>query len=73
MKLVVIAHPGSKNPRILKDLLGGFQVYVREPALGGEANEAVRLALAEYFKVAKSLVVLRKGHRNKIKEFSIDI
>ncbi len=72
MKLVVIAHPRSKNPRVVKDLFGGFQVYVAEPAIGGEANEAVRLALAEHFSIRVSRVILVRGHRSKIKHFLIN-
>ncbi len=51
MRINIIAHPNSKKPRIEKDLLGEVHVYVSEPPLEGKANNAIREALAKYFKV----------------------
>lgn len=71
MKVLVIAHPNSKKPRIEKDLLATLHIYVREPPLEGKANQAVIEALAEYFKVKKSAVVLSLGQKSKNKVFEI--
>lgn len=71
MKLVIFAHPGSKRPRVEKDLLGSLHVYVSAPPLEGKANQAVQAALAEYLGVAKSKVVLIKGTKGKQKVFEI--
>jgi len=71
MKLKVIAHPGSKHPRIDADLFNTLHVYVREPAIEGRANEGVVKALAARFGVAKSKVRLTRGARAKIKYFEI--
>ncbi len=71
MKLVVIAHPNSKKPRVEKDLLDTLHVYVNEPPLDGKANKAVREALADYFTVKKSSVLLVSGEKSKHKAFEI--
>jgi len=71
MQISVIAHPNSKHPRVEKDLLGGLNVYVKEPPLEGKANKAVAEVLAEYFDVAKSRVQLVRGERSKLKFFRI--
>ena len=71
MKISVIAHPNSKKPRVEKDLLGAIHAYVNEPPLEGKANNAVRLALAGYFKVKKSAVFLVSGEKSKNKIFEI--
>jgi len=71
MKISVIAHPNSKNPRIEKDLLNILHVYVRETALENKANEAVIKAVAILLKVPKSSVALVKGTKSKIKTLVI--
>ena len=71
MKVEVIAHPRSKKPRIEKDLLGTLHVYVHEPALENKANVAVIFALAKFYNVPISKVVLVKGERSKHKLFEI--
>lgn len=71
MKISIVAHPNSKKPRIEKDLLGTLHVYVNAPPLGGKANKAVIEALAEYFNVKKSCVLLISGTKSKSKTFEI--
>lgn len=71
MKVSIIAHPNSKKPRIEKDLLDTMHVYVSAPPLEGKANNAVIEALAKYFSVKKSQVLLLKGERSKVKIFEI--
>ena len=41
MKLEIVVHPNSKNPRVEKDLTGMIHVYVKAPPLEGKANQAV--------------------------------
>ena len=67
----VIAHPGSRRPRIEEDVFGVLHVYVMEPAIDGRANEAITRALAERFGVRRAGVILRSGHRSKKKIFTI--
>lgn len=71
MKVNVIAHPNAKKPRIEKDLLDTIHVYVHEPPLEGRANNAIREALAEYFSVKRSSVILQSGEKSKNKLFEI--
>ena len=46
-------------------------VAVREPPVKGRANAAIQKALAEYFKVSASQVVLVSGFSSKNKIFEI--
>ena len=71
MKINIIAHPNSKKPRIEKDLLETLHVYVNEPPLEGKANSAIREALAKYFEVKKSSVLIVSGEKSKNKVFEI--
>ena len=72
MTISVIVHPNAKNQRIEKDLLGTLHVYVHEPPLEGKANNAVMLALAEYFHTKKRGVTLLHGSKSKQKVFEIE-
>lgn len=71
MKVTVIAHPNSKNPRIETDLLECIHVYVKEPPLEGRANRAIVEALADYYKVKKNMVFFLSGEKFKKKLFEI--
>lgn len=71
MKISVIAHPNAKKPRVEKDLLNTFHVYVSEPPLEGKANKAVIEALAEYFHTKKRNVILLSGEKSKRKSFEV--
>ncbi|HSX19143.1 MAG TPA: DUF167 domain-containing protein [Candidatus Saccharimonadales bacterium] len=73
MKISVIAHPNSKNPRIEEDLLQTIHVFVKEPPLENQANIAIINALASYYKVKKSQVRIINGlkSKNKIVELAI--
>jgi uncharacterized protein len=71
MKLVIIAHPNAKKPRIEKDLFGVLHVYVKEPPLEGKANLAVTEALAEHYKVKRNSVLFVSGGKSKNKTFEI--
>ena len=73
MKISVSVHPNSKKPRIVKNILGSLSAYVNQPANDGRANEAVIAALAKYFEVKKSAILLVSGTKSKIKIFEINI
>lgn len=72
MRVLVIAHPNSKKPRIEQDLLETLHVYVHEPPLEGKANKAVIKALSKYFNVSKSQIILLSGEKSKNKLFEIN-
>lgn len=71
MKISVIVHPNSKNPRIEKDLIEMLHVYVNAPPLEGKANKAVIEALAKFFETKKGKVILIRGEKSKNKVFEI--
>ena len=71
MKITVIVHPNSKNPRIESDLLGQLHIYVHQPPLEGKANQAVIEALSDHFHLPKSKIILLRGAKSKSKTFDI--
>jgi uncharacterized protein (TIGR00251 family) len=73
MIITIIAHPNSKKSRVEKDLFGALHVYVNQPPLEGKANKAVVEALAVYFKISKSKVILVRGEKSKQKVFNINV
>lgn len=87
MKILVKAKPGSKKEYIREEFQGLFEnggaaekaakpvrkfvVAVAERAVEGRANEAIVVALADYFKVSRSGIRLVSGARSKEKIFEI--
>jgi uncharacterized protein (TIGR00251 family) len=71
MKISVIAHPNAKKPRVERDLLNTFHVYVKDPPLEGKANKAIIESLAEYFHTKKAGIILLSGEKSKNKIFEI--
>jgi len=71
MKIEVVVHPNSKNPRVEKDLIGMIHVYVNAPPLEGKANKAVVESLSKFLKVKKSGIILIRGEKSKNKVFEI--
>lgn len=69
MKIAVVVHPNSKNPRVEKDLNAMIHIYVDAPPIEGKANKAVIESLANFLKVKKSQIVLIKGKKSKNKVF----
>lgn len=61
----------KKGPLIESDLDGRLIVYVREPAVDGKANNAVKLLLAKHYRIARTRVVLLSGHSSSHKRFGI--
>jgi len=72
MKLFIKAKPSSREEKIEKIDDINFVVSVKEPPIKGKANEAIRNALAVYFKIASSRVKIVAGStsRNKIIEIN---
>lgn len=48
-----------------------YKVEVKEPPIGGKANEAIIKALAKYFNIPPSSVRLVRGQSSKHKFFEI--
>ncbi len=71
MNITVVAHPGSKKPRIERDPDGTYHVYVHEKAHDGEANMAIIEALSEALSRPKSSLSILRGHASRRKVISI--
>ena len=72
MKITVDAKPRSKQTSVQQLSDRHFVVRVHALPADGEANEAIQIALANFFKIARSSVRLLKGHKGKRKIFEID-
>ena len=70
MKISVKAKPNAKEENVEKIDDLNYIVSVKEPPVKGKANEAIRNALAIYFKTASSRIRIVSGYnsRNKIIE-----
>ena len=70
MKIFVKAKPNANQERVEKIDEQNYVVSVKEPPVNGKANNAIRNALAVYFKTGSSCIKIVSGHtsRNKIIE-----
>lgn len=72
MKILVKAKPSAREEKVEKIDDLNYIVSVKEPPVKGRANEAIRNAIAVYFKTASARVKIVSGwgSRNKIIEIS---
>ena len=63
--------PGAKRNKILQQA-GTYKVYLTAHAVGGKANKALIVLLADYFKVRKSKIEITKGLKSRLKDISIE-
>lgn len=70
MKIFVKAKPNAREEKVEKIDENNYIVSVKEPPIKGKANDAIRNALAVYFKTGSSLVKIVSGFssRNKVIE-----
>jgi len=70
MRIQVKAKPSAREEKVEKIDDLNYVVSVKEPPIKGRANEAIRNALAVYFKTASAKVKIISGYssRNKIIE-----
>ncbi|MCX6719862.1 MAG: DUF167 domain-containing protein [Candidatus Staskawiczbacteria bacterium] len=70
MKINVKAKPSAREEKVEKISDTEFVVSVTEPPEKGKANDAIRNALAVYFKTGSSRVKIVSGYssRNKVVE-----
>jgi len=70
MKINIKAKPSSREEKVEKIDDLNYVVSVKEPPIKGKANDAIRNALAVYFKTGSSSVRIVSGHtsRNKVVE-----
>ncbi len=73
MKISVKAKPNSREEKVEKTDENHYNVWVKEPPMNGKANEAVRNALAVYFKTSSSSIKIISGYssRSKIVEIML--
>ena len=70
MKIAVVVKTGAKKNEILKKG-EQYEVRVKKRPIEGAANEAVAEVLSEYFKIPKSLIKIKSGHKSKRKIIEI--
>lgn len=70
MKIFVKARPNAKEEKVEKIDEQNYIVWVKEPPKQGKANNAIKNALAVYFKTGSSCIKIISGYasRNKIIE-----
>jgi uncharacterized protein (TIGR00251 family) len=70
IRINIKAKPGAREEKVDKIDDLNYIVSVKEPPVKGKANEAIRNALAVYFKTGSSRVKIVSGYssRNKIVE-----
>lgn len=73
MKIFVKAKPSAREEKVEQISENHFVVAVKEPPIGGKANEAIRKAIAQYFKVPPSEVSIISGHTSRQKVVEIKI
>ena len=67
MRYTVKVKAGSSREEVFEVSESELIVAVHARAHDGEANEAVRAVIAEYFGVPKSLIEIVRGEKSKIK------
>lgn len=71
MKISVRVKPNAKQDKIEMINESHFLIQVKEKPQEGKANKAVIRALAEYFEVPQSRIVLLKGQSSREKTYEI--
>ena len=71
MKIFVRAKPRARKTAVQKTSEHHYTVMVPQEPKEGKANEAIIAALAAYFNVPKSMIVLESGHTSHNKVFEI--
>lgn len=73
MKIFVKAKPRAKEEKVEQVSEDHFVVAVKEPPVGGKANEAIRKAIAQYFKVPPSEVSIISGYTSRQKVVEVKV
>jgi uncharacterized protein (TIGR00251 family) len=71
MLVKVTVSPKAKVNLIEKLLDGSFKIKTTAPAVNNLANQAVTKMIANYFKIAPSLVTIIRGEKSKHKILEI--
>lgn len=73
MRISVKVKANSSLERVEKIDDSNYSVWVRAKPADGKANEAVIKALAGYFGIAKSKIILLKGRSSRQKILEVDV
>ena len=73
MRIFVKAKPNSREEKVEKIDDLNYVVSIKEPPIKGKANEAIRNALAIYFKTGSSRIKIISGFSSKNKIIEINI
>jgi hypothetical protein len=71
MRIFVAVKPKAKENKIEKTSDNRFSVWVKEPPVGGRANEALRRAMARHFGVPLAKVKIVSGFASRRKAIEI--
>ncbi len=70
MKILVKVKPNSREEKVEK-AQNNYLVWVKEPPVNNQANQAVIKVLANYFKIPKSQISILSGLKSKQKVIEI--
>ena len=71
MHLTIVAKPKKKQTKVVRISPDSYAVSVKAPPVAGQANDAIIQALAKYFSISPSQIILLSGHTSKIKTFAV--
>jgi hypothetical protein len=71
MRIFVKAKPNAREEKVEKIDENNYIVSVKEPPVKGRANDAIKNALAIYFKTSSSSVKIVSGYSSKNKIIEI--
>ena len=71
MRITVTAKPKKKREYVEQVSPNHYTVAVKEKAEQGRANQAIILALANYFNIPQSEIIFVSGQTSKLKTFDV--
>lgn len=71
LKLKIYLQPGAKKSEIVGQHGDSIKIKVQSPPVDGKANEALINFLSEKFLIAKSLIIIAAGLKNRFKTVCI--
>ncbi|OFZ38660.1 MAG: hypothetical protein A2504_07160 [Bdellovibrionales bacterium RIFOXYD12_FULL_39_22] len=71
--MYVHAKPGSKQEKIIPDSDGNLIIHTHARPIDGQANEAIRVIIAKYFRLSKSCVEVTRGEKSRYKHVIVTI
>ncbi len=73
MKISIKAFPNANKNKVEQIDRSNYSVSVKEPPIGGRANQAIVEVLAHYFKIPNSKVSIISGRTSSKKVIEVDI